>query len=253
TQYRFKRADGTYAHLIDRGMIVRDENGKALRMIGATSDISGLVNRRNALRLANKRFTYAMKATQEMIWDWDFVNNTIERSKSFEKIIGTQKVGQSSPDQSWFEKIDKNDQPRVKESLNKALKDPTVIKWREEYKVSQLDGRNAYVIDRAYIIRDSKGEVIRMVGATLDVSESRRMLKEIKKQNRILKEVAWEQAHVVRAPIARLKGLLNLFDEDYNGEWEKEEILQLIKDSTEELDNIVINIIRKTEGIEIDG
>ena len=253
TQYRFKRADGTYAHLIDRGMIMRDKNGKALRMIGATSDISGLVNRRNALRLANKRFAYAMKATQEMIWDWDFVNNTIERSKSFEKIIGPQKVGQSSPDQSWFEKIDKNDQPRVKESLNRALADPEVTNWKEEYKVIQLNGEKAYMIDRAYIIRNSMGEVIRMVGATLDVSESRRMLKAIKKQNRILKEVAWEQAHVVRAPIARLKGLLNLFDEDYNGEWEKEEILQLIKDSTEELDNIVINIIRKTEGIEIDG
>lgn len=38
--YKFQRADHTYAHVFDRGYIIRDENGKALRVIGATKDIS---------------------------------------------------------------------------------------------------------------------------------------------------------------------------------------------------------------------
>ena len=33
--YRFRRADGSYAHVQDRGAIVRDEAGDAVRMIGA--------------------------------------------------------------------------------------------------------------------------------------------------------------------------------------------------------------------------
>jgi PAS domain S-box-containing protein len=38
-EYRFAKADGTYAHVCDRGHIIYEE-GKAVRMIGATQDIS---------------------------------------------------------------------------------------------------------------------------------------------------------------------------------------------------------------------
>jgi diguanylate cyclase (GGDEF)-like protein/PAS domain S-box-containing protein len=38
--YRFRRADGAYADVYDRAFIMRDEHGKAVRMIGAMMDIS---------------------------------------------------------------------------------------------------------------------------------------------------------------------------------------------------------------------
>ena len=39
-EYRFLRADGTTAHIFDRGYVVRDEVGKPVRMIGAMMDIT---------------------------------------------------------------------------------------------------------------------------------------------------------------------------------------------------------------------
>ena len=36
--YRFRRADGSYAEVFDRGFIARDADGKAIRMIGAMQD-----------------------------------------------------------------------------------------------------------------------------------------------------------------------------------------------------------------------
>ncbi|HUL51022.1 MAG TPA: PAS domain S-box protein, partial [Candidatus Nitrosotalea sp.] len=39
-EYRFRRADGSYAHVNDRGYVIRDKNGKAIRMVGAMLDIS---------------------------------------------------------------------------------------------------------------------------------------------------------------------------------------------------------------------
>jgi PAS domain S-box-containing protein len=39
-QYRFKKQSGEYAFVIDRGIIIRDEAGHALRMIGAMHDIT---------------------------------------------------------------------------------------------------------------------------------------------------------------------------------------------------------------------
>jgi PAS domain S-box-containing protein len=39
-EYRFKRSDGTYSHVYDRGMIIRNDHGKPVRMIGAAQDIT---------------------------------------------------------------------------------------------------------------------------------------------------------------------------------------------------------------------
>lgn len=39
-EYRFRKADGNYAHVFDKGYIMRDAEGKPLRMIGATQDVS---------------------------------------------------------------------------------------------------------------------------------------------------------------------------------------------------------------------
>ena len=39
-EYRFRRTDGSYANILDRGYIVRDADGKPVRMIGAMMDIT---------------------------------------------------------------------------------------------------------------------------------------------------------------------------------------------------------------------
>jgi diguanylate cyclase (GGDEF)-like protein/PAS domain S-box-containing protein len=39
-QYRYRRGDGTYASVLDRGYILRDRTGRALRMVGGMLDVS---------------------------------------------------------------------------------------------------------------------------------------------------------------------------------------------------------------------
>jgi PAS domain S-box-containing protein len=53
-EYRFRRADGSYAHVLDRAFLVRDATGKAIRMLGAMSDFSARVELENELRHAHK-------------------------------------------------------------------------------------------------------------------------------------------------------------------------------------------------------
>ncbi len=51
-EYRFRRKDGGYAHVHDRGCIMRNAEGKALRMIGGVTDITQ--SRLNAERVAEQ-------------------------------------------------------------------------------------------------------------------------------------------------------------------------------------------------------
>ncbi len=68
-EYRFKKADGSYADVHDRGHIIYDENKKPVRMIGATKDITEkilLENKLNLERLTRqKEITDAVLTAQE--------------------------------------------------------------------------------------------------------------------------------------------------------------------------------------------
>ncbi len=54
TEYRFARADGSFAHVMDHGLAIRDEHGKAVRLLGAMSDISQRRKLEDDLRQAQR-------------------------------------------------------------------------------------------------------------------------------------------------------------------------------------------------------
>ena len=53
-EYSFRRGDGTYAHVLDRGTTVLDEGGKATRMIGAMMDITERHQLKERIALADQ-------------------------------------------------------------------------------------------------------------------------------------------------------------------------------------------------------
>ena len=53
-EYRFQRADGSYADVFDRGFVMRNRDGKSVRMIGAMQDISLRKEAERALRTLNE-------------------------------------------------------------------------------------------------------------------------------------------------------------------------------------------------------
>ncbi|MBC8034901.1 MAG: PAS domain S-box protein [Chitinophagaceae bacterium] len=62
-EYRYLRADGTYASILDRGFVIRNEFGKPLRMIGAMQDITERKENESALKKLNKQLE---KRAQEL-------------------------------------------------------------------------------------------------------------------------------------------------------------------------------------------
>jgi PAS domain S-box-containing protein len=68
-EYRFKKADGDYAWVHDRGHIIYDEDHKSSRMIGATQDITEKVLLRKKLdgerRATQREITEAILTAQE--------------------------------------------------------------------------------------------------------------------------------------------------------------------------------------------
>ncbi|MDO6471192.1 PAS domain S-box protein [Maribacter sp. 1_MG-2023] len=81
-----------------------------------------------------------------------------------------------------------------------------------------------------------------------DVTTKVQHLNAIEEQNAQLKKIAWTQSHIVRAPVARLMGLINLLTDDkgkLNAE-EKEQVLNYIFTSADEIDHIIRDIVENT-------
>ena len=61
-EYRFLKACGEYAYVYDKGYVIRDVQGKAVRMIGAIQDITNLKENEINLRKLNKHLQKQTKA-----------------------------------------------------------------------------------------------------------------------------------------------------------------------------------------------
>lgn len=54
SEYQFRRADGTYASVLDKGCIQRDKDGTAIRMVGSMLDITQVKEQQRAIRKLNE-------------------------------------------------------------------------------------------------------------------------------------------------------------------------------------------------------
>ncbi|MHB1279335.1 MAG: PAS domain S-box protein [Bacteroidia bacterium] len=83
-----------------------------------------------------------------------------------------------------------------------------------------------------------------------DITETVHHVEAIEKRNEKLSEIAWIQSHIVRAPLARMMGIINLLE---MGELDERETLKLRKQlliTAHELDTILFTIVEKANLIE---
>jgi PAS domain S-box-containing protein len=115
-----------------------------------------------------------------------------------------------------------------------------------------LDGNNKYRWLESTVTNLLDDPAVQgLVVNSSEISERVNYITAIEEQNKVLLDIAWMQSHVVRAPLARLMGLVNLLALQPNDlkEISTSDLLGYIQNSAEELDNIIKDIVRKTENI----
>lgn len=82
-----------------------------------------------------------------------------------------------------------------------------------------------------------------------DITDKVRYINAIEEQNQKLRDIAWTQSHIVRAPVARILGLINLISTQAVAPHEVNEILKHIKTAAQEMDQVVRDITLKTNDV----
>jgi len=94
-----------------------------------------------------------------------------------------------------------------------------------------------------------KGRKAKVILAN-DITESLNYVKAIEEQNEKLKEISWMQSHIVRAPLARIKGLIPLINDVKENSIERERMLDYLLLSANELDDVIGDITNKTSVVD---
>lgn len=84
-----------------------------------------------------------------------------------------------------------------------------------------------------------------------DITEQLEYIKTIEQQNEKLKDIAWMQSHVVRAPLSRILGIISILQNDPLQVDQLQLWLEHLQTSTNELDLIVRDIVNKTQTLNL--
>lgn len=243
-EYRILTKSGNTKWILERKCIIKDNAGKPVKLVGITLDITKRKLHEQELQESNERFKILTKATVEAIIDWDIKNNKVVWGEGFQTMLGYN-IENSGFD-LWSSNIHPDDKEKVFLDLNKALFDPKVFQFNAEFRFLKADKSIAYVQHKGIFIRDAKGKATRALGAMIDLTETLERMSKIEMQNKVLKEIAWTQSHLVRAPLANILGLTELLKENMNSGDENAQLIDYLKESAEKLDTVINNIVNKT-------
>lgn len=111
-----------------------------------------------------------------------------------------------------------------------------------------INGKPHFVETSFAPIVSEQGEVTGVCCHSNDLTEQVLRMKMIEDQNKALREIAFMQSHHVRAPLARIMALSELF-EMYPAEIEELQIISNIKYAATELDAVIRAVVDKTASI----
>lgn len=121
---------------------------------------------------SEERFRMVSRATNDAIWDWDLVQNSIWYSDIFYERFGFE-AKQKFDRAMWLSHVHPDDVARVRSSISSVLDDDG-RQWVQEYRFRKQDGTYAVILDRGYVLHNEQQVPYRMLGSMLDLSALRR-------------------------------------------------------------------------------
>ncbi len=209
-------------------------------------DITDFILQEKKLRESLERYNIVAKATSDLITDYDIDSRRMKFSETIYDMFGYSEREVVEKGSWWEEKIHPEDFQRIKPLMHEIYENRKK-KLTTEYRFRCADGSYKYILDRSYLLLDKEGEPGRIIASMQDITERKQHLIAIEEHNERLKEIAWTQSHVVRAPLAKVMGLIDLLKNYKNDLDNVDEILENILNSSQELDAIIRKIAIKTE------
>ena len=143
------------------------------RAWGIQRDITRQKKAEIELLKANERNDLIARATNDAVWDWDVPSNTIWGNESYNQLLGFNTPSGINDYDAFLAKLHPDDRTRMITNFNKAVAAQSST-LTEEFRCKVTDGSYRIFYDRAHLLYDSNGNLYRMSGAMLDITERKK-------------------------------------------------------------------------------
>ncbi|ATY31121.1 hybrid sensor histidine kinase/response regulator [Sphingomonas psychrotolerans] len=187
-EYRFLRADGGYAEVLDRGHIIRGPDGQAIRMIGAMLDLTHRRRTEAALQESEERLRLAVDNAEIGFWDVDVVNDILIWPPRTKAMFGISAAAPATM-QDFYNGLHPDDRDATSAVYAAAADPDQRALYDVEYRtVGREDGIVRWVAAKGRGVFDDDGRCIRVIGTAIDITERKRLEQALRELNETLEK-----------------------------------------------------------------
>jgi diguanylate cyclase (GGDEF)-like protein/PAS domain S-box-containing protein len=125
-----------------------------------------------SLSLSEERYSLAVRAANDGIWDWDLVTGRIYFSPRWRAILGQPEQADDDDPSAWFDLVHAGDVLRLRTAIAAHLEGRTPH-LQSEHRMRHADGTWRWVMTRGLTIRGIDGKPTRMAGSLSDITDRR--------------------------------------------------------------------------------
>lgn len=153
---------------------VPDEKGWFTHWVAVERDITDRKLVEKALKDNEERFRLVTKAAGSAIWDWDATTDLHWWSDGISDIFGHELTSGGSMQTAWRMHVHPDDLAQVDAAVERLMSSKDNSQ-RLQYRFRRANGSWATVDDHAFVMRDSEGMVLRVLGSMTDISEQKQL------------------------------------------------------------------------------
>lgn len=181
--YRIRHRDGHWVHVWDQSCVVRNPQGKVVRIVGSTMDISDRKRAELAIREAHVQLESALAAGSVYTWRWNIQANLVGVNRSFAHLFGIEADGASIelPIERFLAAVHEDDRANLAAAIDQAI--ARRESYAAEFRVHDVAGEEHWVIARGRVEYDANDMPVAFPGALADITQRKRTEATLRQQN----------------------------------------------------------------------